>query len=100
MDKKKFSIILSKIINEEINYSEIEKQNNLIKTLGQSDPLFENKLDKIWNRLDVLMREDNLEMSDLEISEKNKLRDYVDYLSKKGKNPSLWYKRSFTCKNW
>lgn len=100
MNMNNFSNILSKIINEELNHSEIELQNNLIKNLKTDDPMFENKLDKIWNKLDILMREDDLELVNLKISERDKLKKFVEYLSKNGKNPSLWYKRTFVCKNW
>lgn len=100
MNMNNFSNILSKIINEELNHFEIELQNNLIKNLKTDDPMFENKLDKIWNKLDILMREDDLELVNLKISERDKLKKFVEYLSKNGKNPSLWYKRTFVCKNW
>lgn len=100
MNMNSFSNILSKIINEELNHSEIELQNNLIKNLNTDDPMFENRLDKIWNKLDILMREDDLELVNLKISERDKLKKFVEYLSKNGKNPSLWYKRTFVCKNW
>ena len=43
---------------------------------------------------------DDLELVNLKISERDKLKKFVEYLSKNGKNPSLWYKRTFVCKNW
>lgn len=91
---------LYELISENEMESQFILQNNLISKIELSNPNLENEVDKIWNSLDLEMREKGEDMSDLEIPNKKKLESLVNYLSKNGKNPNLWNKRSLVCKSW
>lgn len=100
MRYKDFKKRLYELIFENELESQFIMQNNLISKIDLSNPNLENEVDKIWNSLDLEMREKGEDMSDLEIPNKKKLESLVNYLSKNGKNPNLWNKRNLVCKSW
>jgi translation initiation factor IF-2 len=90
------------IINESliIDDSSYIDEINQIELLTDTDINLENKLDKIWNSLEIKTKKNGRDMSKFNSTVNQKIKDLVDKLSKKGKNPSIWVRRKLICDLW
>ena len=71
-----------------------------IELLSDTDSNLENKFDKIWNSLEIKTKKNGTDMSKFKSSINLKIKDLVNKLSKKGKNPSVWVRRKLICDLW
>ena len=90
------------IINESliIDDSSYIDEINQVELLTDTDINLENKLDKIWNSLEIKTKKNGTDMSKFNSTVNQKIKDLVDKLSKKGKNPSIWVRRKLICNLW
>jgi uncharacterized membrane-anchored protein YjiN (DUF445 family) len=71
-----------------------------IKRLSEQDPEFENKLDKIWNTLEIKVKKSGGDMSNIKTSVNTLLKMFVEKLKDQSKNPAVWIRRYNVCKLW
>ena len=90
-------IINEALIIDDSSYIDEIKQ---IESLSDTDINLENKLDKIWNSLEIKTKKNGTDMSKFNSTVNPKIKDLVDMLSKKGKNPSIWVRRKLICDLW
>lgn len=90
-------LITESILGDDEIYSE---EIGLIKNLNKNEKTFESKLDKIWNILELKFKKNNSDISKLNSSVNHLLSDYVNYLSQKGENPTVWLRRKKICDLW
>ena len=90
-------IINEALIIDDSSYIDEIKQ---IESLSDTDINLENKLDKIWNSLEIKTKKNGTDMSKFNSTVNQKIKDLVDKLSKKGKNPSIWVRRKLICDLW
>jgi len=90
-------IIKESLVVDDSSYIDEIKQ---IELLSDTDSNLENKLDKIWNSLEIKSKKNGTDMSKFKSSVNPKIKDLVDKLSKKGKNPAVWGRRKIICNLW
>ena len=73
---------------------------NQINSLSETDSDLENRFDKIWNSLEIKTKNNGTDMLKFNSTVNQKIKDLVDKLSKKGKNPSIWVRRKLICDLW
>jgi hypothetical protein len=93
---KNYLITESILGDDEVYSEEIED----IEDLDKTEKNFESKLDKIWNTLELKFKKNNSDISKLNSSVNDLLSDYVNYLSQKGENPTVWLRRKKICDLW
>jgi translation initiation factor IF-2 len=90
-------VIKESLVVDDSSYIDEIKQ---IELLSDTDTNLENKLDKIWNSLEIKTKKNGTDMSKFNSTVNQKIKDLVDKLSKKGKNPSIWVRRKLICNLW
>ena len=90
-------VIKESLVVDDSSYIDEIKQ---IELLSDTDSNLENKLDKIWNSLEIKTKKNGTDMSKFKSSTNLKIKDLVNKLSKKGKNPSVWVRRKLICDLW
>lgn len=90
-------VIKESLVVDDSSYIDEIKQ---IELLSDTDSNLENKLDKIWNSLEIKTKKNGTDMSKFKSSINLKIKDLVNKLSKKGKNPSVWVRRKLICDLW
>lgn len=93
---KNYLINESLIVDDSDYINEIEDINNL----DEKDYDLENKLDKIWNSLEIDTKKKGIDMSKFKSSVNDKLKMLVDKLATKSKNPAVWLRRKLVCDLW
>ena len=90
-------VIKESLVVDDSSYIDEIKQ---IELLSDTDSNLENKFDKIWNSLEIKTKKNSTDMSKFKSSINLKIKDLVNKLSKKGKNPSVWVRRKLICDLW
>jgi hypothetical protein len=90
-------VIKESLVVDDSSYIDEIKQ---IELLSDTDSNLENKFDKIWNSLEIKTKKNGTDMSKFKSSINLKIKDLVNKLSKKGKNPSVWVRRKLICDLW
>jgi len=90
-------VIKESLVVDDLTYIDEIKQ---IELLSDTDSNLENKFDKIWNSLEIKTKKNGTDMSKFKSSINLKIKDLVNKLSKKGKNPSVWVRRKLICDLW
>ena len=81
-------------------FNEIIDEIKQIELLSDTDSNLENKLDKIWNFLEIKTKKNGTDMSKFKSAVNPKIKDLVDKLSNKSKNPTVWGRRRLVCNLW
>jgi hypothetical protein len=90
-------VIKESLVVDDSSYIDEIKQ---IELLSDTDSNLENKFDKVWNSLEIKTKKNGTDMSKFKSSINLKIKDLVNKLSKKGKNPSVWVRRKLICDLW
>jgi hypothetical protein len=90
-------IIKESLVVDDSSYIDEIKQ---IELLSDTDGNLENKLDKIWNSLEIKSKKNGTDMSKFKSVVNDKLKSLVDKLANKSKNPAVWGRRRLVCDLW
>lgn len=90
-------VIKESLVVDDSSYIDEIKQ---IELLSDTDSNLENKLDKIWNSLEIKTKKNGTDMSKFKSAVNPKIKDLVDKLSNKSKNPTVWGRRRLVCNLW
>lgn len=90
-------VIKESLVVDDSSYIDEIKQ---IELLSDTDSNLENKLDKIWNFLEIKTKKNGTDMSKFKSAVNPKIKDLVDKLSNKSKNPTVWGRRRLVCNLW
>lgn len=90
-------VIKESLVVDDSSYIDEIKQ---IELLSDTDSNLENKLDKIWNFLEIKTKKNGTDMSKFKSTVNLKIKDLVDKLSNKSKNPTVWGRRRLVCNLW
>ena len=90
-------VIKESLVVDDSSYIDEIKQ---IELLSDTDTNLENKLDKIWNSLEIKTKKNGTDMSKFKSEVNPKIKDLVDKLSNKSKNPTVWGRRRLVCDLW
>jgi hypothetical protein len=90
-------VIKESLVVDDSSYIDEIKQ---IELLSDTDSNLENKLDKIWNSLEIKTKKNGTDMSKFKSTVNLKIKDLVDKLSNKSKNPTVWGRRRLVCNLW
>jgi len=90
-------VIKESLVVDDSSYIDEIKQ---IELLSDTDSNLENKFDKIWNSLEIKTKKNGSDMSKFKSTVNPKIKDLVDKLSNKSKNPTVWGRRRLVCNLW